>query len=222
MKEDTSRNGIGFDQAYEQTPDVDIGQILRNTQILGASQNEDGFNQIYERAPDVDIGQILKDAQIGRNAALLGSGVSEYEQVRIYDASQPIGHTQVYEKVPNVNIQEITSALRSHSASDHYKQVPAVNIPQLLSQVTRSTAGCEQDSTYERVHRNETKEQILSTLPGSNCSCELYERVQYSEEIIQMFGVCRRDHKYFELDSTYESVHYSDTMKQLVQMIIWE
>ena len=164
-----------------------------------------------EQAPEVNRGQIFRN---GSGAALV---VSEYEQVRIFDTSQG---TEVYEKVPNVNIQEILSAMGS--GGDLYEQVPAVNVAQLLSQVITSRPGFseyEQIGGYERVRYSKTMEQILRRISNDYRPYEHYERVRYSEEEERMFGVSRRDRECIKLNRGYERVQYSDAVRQLVQIL---
>ena len=230
---------------YEYIENVSIGVPLGDSSIISSVQqltgpgqmslgeNEDGGMEDYNtqesskegHAVDEGTSQELIDApceqasqvnrgQIFGNDSGAALVVSEYKQVRIFDTSQS---TEVYEKVPNVNIQEILSAMGS--GSDLYEQVPAVNVAQLLSQVINSRPGFseyEQIGGYERVRYSKTMEQILRRISNDYRPYEHYERVHYSEEIERMFGVSRRDR---ECNRGYERVQYSDAVKQLVQIL---
>ena len=180
-------------QVYERLPNVNIAQMLSNAGVYERAQ-------VYERVPNVNIAQMLSDAGVYEGA-------------------------QVYERVPNVNIAQIPSEITNTPQSENvnseaYEQVwYGEKTLQLIRGVMQPY---EQISGYERVHYNETMEQIWRTIFGEESvepyeQISGYERVQYSAEAMRLLKRMPHVATYADTDQNcgYERVQYCEEAVQL-------
>ena len=180
-------------QVYEQVPNVNIAQMLSNAGVYEGAQ-------VYEKAPNMNIAHLLSNAGVYKRA-------------------------QVYERVPNVNIAQIPSQVVNypHSENVNSEAYEQVRYGEKTLQLIRGVMQpYEQISGYERVHYNETMEQMWRTMFGEEYvepyeQISGYERVQYSAEAMRLLKRMPHVATYADTDqnSGYERVQYCEEAVQL-------
>jgi hypothetical protein len=152
----------------------DVSNSNRNRTFVAAT------NGHYEWVPSVDVVQAGGGHNCEGPTALSATGcrgTAVREQVKICMPSGAYERAQVYERVPDVIIDEILSNTQI------YEQAPNVSVAQILLEVSNSLEGM---SGYERIHYDEKTLQLVRGVIQPYERISGYERVRYGGTLEQM------------------------------------